>query len=293
MPYQMHFSSSFSSLKQHNCIDTAALHTTSSWLGLSWAQHLHYEFPSPPGLSLLVNTLRRNARWWSLRMCTTPLSVPHWVVQAFQSAFTVSVSSIHSLKVTLLEMGCSSDFSDEISHNRTVSLGTRPRSKTNTSFLSSIVHACGCLTVSKLWKPGTALYITWSQDSVQLIRKLNTDTAAVQLYLYSAFNSQCVLVSSPAHRSLTIVPLHLVSLVRFSWFTVQSCVVFSFWHEVFINRNCFLFTTDWCHTQMKPYLFSEWLEQWRSYTRAHKGLGPGNFLSALVTFEILTSMLSS
>ena len=33
--------------------------------------------------------------------------------------------------------------------------------------------------------------------------------------------------------------------------------------------------------------------QWRSYTRAHKGLGPGNFLSALVTFEALTSMLSS
>ena len=35
---------------------------------------------------------------------------------------------------------------------------------------------------------------------------------------------------------------------------------------------------------MKPYLFSEWLEQWRSYTRAHKGLGPGNFLSALATW---------
>ena len=33
--------------------------------------------------------------------------------------------------------------------------------------------------------------------------------------------------------------------------------------------------------------------QWHSYTRAHKGLGPGNFLSALVTFEVLTSMLSS
>ena len=33
--------------------------------------------------------------------------------------------------------------------------------------------------------------------------------------------------------------------------------------------------------------------QWRSYTRAHKGLGPGNLLSALVTFEALTSMLSS
>ena len=32
---------------------------------------------------------------------------------------------------------------------------------------------------------------------------------------------------------------------------------------------------------------------WNSYTRAHKGLGPGNFLSALVTFEVLTSMLSS
>jgi len=30
-----------------------------------------------------------------------------------------------------------------------------------------------------------------------------------------------------------------------------------------------------------------------SYTRANKGLGPGNFLSALVTFEVLTSMLSS
>jgi len=30
-------------------------------------------------------------------------------------------------------------------------------------------------------------------------------------------------------------------------------------------------------------------DQWHSYTRVHKG----NFLSALVTFEVLTSMLSS
>jgi len=39
--------------------------------------------------------------------------------------------------------------------------------------------------------------------------------------------------------------------------------------------------------------FGNIFQQWRSYTRAHKGLGPGNFLIALVTFEALTSMLSS
>jgi len=33
--------------------------------------------------------------------------------------------------------------------------------------------------------------------------------------------------------------------------------------------------------------------QKRAPSKYYKGLGPGNFLSVLVTFEVLTSMLSS
>ena len=68
----------------------------------------------------------------------------------------------------------------------------------------------------------------------------------------------------------------------------------SYMYSVKVRNICKKLLQLRCHHQCRACTQASCTRfQWRSYTRTHKGLGPGNFLSALVTFKVLKSMLSS